>query len=365
MNSVALLLVVLLLLLLLGVMTAELVGPATSLDLDFDSDLDLDLDLDVDLKAGHQEQAPEVSSEIGREPRAADEDSDKDKDSDSTPANAEKAGAEAAEEFSKVEDGQGRRKLPTSCTTAGVVTCFASASNGDELELSAGTLSSTDGINSTVQLTLQSKYVSIVCEDGGVCVWQGATGKRVVYIYDNGGTSTLSHLVVKDGDGSYGGGLFVYNSNVVLILVAFIDNAASDYGGGAIYVTSSGSSSVTLHGCSFSGNTASYGPDVYNEDLTVAIGGCPEGKPIRPFVHSSIRPFVFPPSFKTTNPPLPPPSSSLPPSHPIPSRPVPSRPVPSRPVPSRPVPSRPVLSRSVPFRSVPSRPKARISRRSR
>ena len=237
MNSVALLLVVLLLLL-LGVMTAELVGPTTSLDLDFDSDLDLDLDvdLDVDLKAGHQEQAPEVSSEIGREPRAADEDSDKDKDSDSTPANAEKAGAEAAEEFSKVGEGQGRRKLPTSCTTAGVATCFASASNGDELELSAGTLSSTDGIESTVQLTLRSKYASIACSaDGGACVWQGATGKRVVYIRDNGGTSTLSHLVVKDGDGSHGGGLYVYNSNVVLILVAFIDNAAS-YGLSLIHI---------------------------------------------------------------------------------------------------------------------------------
>ena len=71
------------------------------------------------------------------------------------------------------------------------------------------------------------------------------------------------------------------NSNVVLILVAFIDNAASIYGG-AIYVSSSGSSSVTLQGCSFAGNTASSGPDVYNNGETVVIGGCPAGKPIRP-----------------------------------------------------------------------------------
>jgi len=273
MNSVALLLVVLLLL--LGVTKAELASPATSLGLDFDSDLGMDLDL----KAGHQEQAAEVSSEIGREPRAADEDEDE----DSSPAKAEKAGAEAAEEFKEVEDGQGRRKLPTSCTTAGVAACFASASNGDELELSAGTLSSWDGIHSNTQLALQNKYASIACSaDGGACVWKGASGKRVVYIYDNGGTSTLSHLVVKDGDIGYrGGGLSVQNSNVVLILVAFIDNAASTKGG-AIYVEIYGSSSVTLHGCSFSGNTASSGPDVYNAYETVAIGGCPEGKPSRP-----------------------------------------------------------------------------------
>jgi len=287
MNSAALLLVVLL----LGVMKAELVTagevlktqektrpettvdwdpPATDLDLDLDSNLDMDLDL----KAGHQEQAAEVSSELGREPRAADE--------AETKAKAEKVGADAAEDFLEVDEGQGRRKLPTSCTTAGVAACFADASNGDELELSAGTLSSTDGLWSYTQLALQNKYASIACSaDGGVCVWQGATGKRVVYIYNNGGTSTLSHLIVKDGDTSgYGGGLFVNNSNVDLIIVAFIDNTASH--GGAIFVTS-GSSTATLQGCSFAGNTASnYGPDVYNNRQTVVIGGCPAGKPIRP-----------------------------------------------------------------------------------
>ena len=186
-----------------------------------------------------------------------------------------------------VAGGQFRRKLPTSCTTAGVATCFADASDGDEIELSAGTLSSGDGIMSGTQLTLGFKYASIACNvDGGACVWQGATGKQVVCIRDNGGTSTLSHLVIKDGDLNHGsgngGGLLVYNANVVLILVAFIDNAASNWGG-AIYVDSNGSSSVTLHGCSFSGNTAiSGGPDVYNQQETVAIGGCPAGEPIRP-----------------------------------------------------------------------------------
>jgi len=199
------------------------------------------------------------------------------------------------------------------CTTAGVAACFAS-SNGDELELSAGTLSSTDGIYSDVQLTLRNKYVSIACNaDRGACVWQGATGKLVVYIKNNGGTSTLSQIVVKDGDApsGNGGGLYLLNSNVVLILVAFIDNAASARGG-AIYVNLTGSSSVTLEGCSFAGNTAIYGPDVYNDRKTVVIGGCPSGedKPIRPSPRLSRPPLTNPPP----SPPLPPPLSPPPPS---------------------------------------------------
>jgi len=196
-----------------------------------------------------------------------------------------------------------------SCNTAEVATCFADASDGDELELSAGTLSSWDGIESDFQLTLQSKYATITCSaDGGACIWQGATGKGVVGITNNGGTSTLSHLVVKDGNTSYeGGGLYVQNSNVVLILVAFIDNTASYYGG-AIYVGDSGPSTVTLQGCSFSGNTCPFaettsgtsGQDVFNWFQTVMIYGCPAGedKPIRPSP-----PFVPSP----TNPPPPPP----------------------------------------------------------
>ena len=65
------------------------------------------------------------------------------------------------------------------------------------------------------------------------------------------------------------------NSNVVLVLVSFIDNAGGH--GGAIRVNMSGSSSVTLHGCSFAGNTANFGADVYNHGETVAINTCPAG----------------------------------------------------------------------------------------
>ena len=187
---------------------------------------------------------------------------------------------------------------------------------GTRWSLSAGTLSSTDGISSNNQLTLQFKYASIACNvDGGACVWQGATQKRVVFIYNNGGTTTLTALTIRGGNINNGGGLWVQNSITDLILVSFIDNAASTKGG-AIFVDSTGSSSVTLQGCSFAGNsagTSELGPDVYNLEQTVVIGGCPdgEGKP-----HSSLSPY-----FSTNPPPLPRPSSAPPPPLSTPLRP--------------------------------------------
>jgi len=205
-----------------------------------------------------------------------------------------------------------------SCNTSDIATCFANVVSGGDIDLTPGTMNTWDGLDSSTQLWLWGKYASIACsEDGGVCIWQGATGKRVVYIHSNGGTSTLSHLVVKDGhapSGGYGGGLAVYNSNVVLIIVAFIDNDAMGggaMGGGAIYVERNGSITVTLQGCSFAGNTAyssNNGPDVYNDGQTVLISGCPAGedKPTLPPLHLS-PPSLIPPLFPS-------PPSSLPPS---------------------------------------------------
>jgi len=199
------------------------------------------------------------------------------------------------------------RQLLESCDTANVATCFKNVVNGGDIDLVPGTMSSWDQIDSH-QLTLNNKYASIACSaDGGVCVWQGATEKGVVRMQDNGGTTTLSRLMIKDGNAFYGGGLYLYNSNVVLILIDFIDNAA--YYGGAISVINAGSSTATLQGCSFAGNTAGeYGPDVFINGQTMLISECPAGedKPTLPPLHLS-PPSLIPPLFPS-------PPSSLPPS---------------------------------------------------
>jgi len=207
-----------------------------------------------------------------------------------------------------------------SCETAQIATCFDNVGNGasSDIDLVPGTMNTWDGINSYTQLYLGSKEVFIACsEDGGGCVWQGATGKRVVKINDNGGTSSLRGLTIKDGDaGGDGAGLYVTNSNVGLIIVAFIGNAAGA-GGGAIYADTSGSVILSLKGCSFAGNTAgSNGPDVYNNGQDVIIAGCPTGednprlrptRPSPPFVPSQIKYPLTPLTPSPLFPPLPPP----------------------------------------------------------
>ena len=207
-----------------------------------------------------------------------------------------------------------------SCETAQIATCFDNVGNGasSDIDLVPGTMNTWDGINSYTQLYLGSKEVFIACsEDGGGCVWQGATGKRVVKINDNGGTSSLRGLTIKDGDaGGDGAGLYVTNSNVGLIIVAFIGYAAGA-GGGAIYADTSGSVILSLKGCSFAGNTAgSNGPDVYNNGQDVIIAGCPTGedtprlrptRPSPPFVPSQIKYPLTPLTPSPLFPPLPPP----------------------------------------------------------
>jgi len=84
-----------------------------------------------------------------------------------------------------------------------------------------------------------------------------------------------------------GSGLWVYDSNALLVVMSFINNSASDKGG-AIFASYG---SVTLHGCSFAENEApaNKGPDIYRwGGTTVTINGCPEGFTTSQGVASSI-----------------------------------------------------------------------------
>ena len=159
------------------------------------------------------------------------------------------------------------------CTTSGIATCFAEAANSDELALSAGTLTSTDGINSWSRLTLMNKWLTISCSIGQVCTWKGASNDGVVYVKNNGGATTLAHIIIRDGHENFGAGLRVQNSICIAIVLTFINNRG--FRGGAVNVDSG-----TAHfiGCSFESNTAtSSGADIYRHRGTVTIAGCPVG----------------------------------------------------------------------------------------
>ncbi|GMI51800.1 hypothetical protein ScalyP_jg121, partial [Parmales sp. scaly parma] len=88
---------------------------------------------------------------------------------------------------------------------------FASASAGASLHLLPGTLRWSDSITPNVQLTLGGKALEIACggegattaqpgTPGGVCTWQGTEGRSVVRVVDNGGTTGLVSVVIRDGD---------------------------------------------------------------------------------------------------------------------------------------------------------------------
>ncbi|GMI53812.1 hypothetical protein ScalyP_jg4643 [Parmales sp. scaly parma] len=117
-----------------------------------------------------------------------------------------------------------------SVATSGIATAFASATDGDKLVMEPGTL--TEGA-ANIQFSMKFKYVSIYCDTSSAetCTWKGATYKGVVYIYINGGTTTLGHIIIRDGDSNKGSGLWVYDSNALLVVMSFINNSASDKGG--------------------------------------------------------------------------------------------------------------------------------------
>ena len=171
----------------------------------------------------------------------------------------------------------------SSCKTEDVATCFASAKDGDVINLVPGTMNSTDGITFFVQFYMSDKYVTISCNEGGeTCILNGATVKIVMYLDNIGGTTTLAQLIIRDGHQSCcGSGVVVESSNVNLIMCSFIDNYAGI--GGAVYVSSTDnvddivSSTVTLQGCKFEGNTGETPADIQKVEGTVLVEECPTG----------------------------------------------------------------------------------------
>jgi len=103
-----------------------------------------------------------------------------------------------------------------------------------------------------------------------------------MYLDNIGGTTTLAQLIIRDGHQSCcGSGVVVESSNVNLIMCSFIDNYAGI--GGAVYVSSTDnvddivSSTVTLQGCKFEGNTGETPADIQKVEGTVLVEECPTG----------------------------------------------------------------------------------------
>jgi predicted outer membrane repeat protein len=129
---------------------------------------------------------------------------------------------------------------------------------------SEGTCAASDNMLYTEDLNGEVKCL----EDNASCVLDGEDAKRGMNVWGTGsGTLILRALTFDKGYAIYGGGVNIGNGAIVdLELLVFSNNRATDtyYGGGAIFVQTSGTS-VNAYGTSFNGNTADsgYGDDIY------------------------------------------------------------------------------------------------------
>ena len=128
-------------------------------------------------------------------------------------------------------------------------------------------------------------YGAIQClSDDASCVLDGESSRRVMYVYGTGsGKLTIRAIRFYKGKYSRGGGVYINNDAKVDITLCVFDSCeatytSSNYGGGGIYVSSSGDT-VNIYATTFTANSVSNGnrDDIRNpSDGTVTIHGtCP------------------------------------------------------------------------------------------
>jgi predicted outer membrane repeat protein len=149
--------------------------------------------------------------------------------------------------------------------------------NGDTTILAVGSYKCSEGTCSASHTMLRTEDLNgeVKCvEDNASCVLDGENTRRGMVVYGTGsGTLILRALTFDKGyrGGGSGGGVYIYSNAIMdLELLVFSNNKATDssWGGGAIYVSSSGGNIVNIYGTSFIGNTA----DTYGDDITIEGG---------------------------------------------------------------------------------------------
>jgi hypothetical protein len=144
--------------------------------------------------------------------------------------------------------------------------------NGDTVILAVESYKCSEGTCADFSRMLRTGdlYGEVKCvEDNASCVLDGENARRGMTVYGTGsGTLILRALTFDKGYNTYpGGGVHIRDGATVdLELCIFSNNRAtsSDYGGGAIFLQSSGTT-VNIYGTSFNANIADSGKgdDIY------------------------------------------------------------------------------------------------------
>ena len=148
-----------------------------------------------------------------------------------------------------------------------IQTAIDAASNGDIIQLAAGTYNITTTIDPagkqvTIIGTVDGNGDPTSILDGGNPVG-GTSGVRVLICQNSETSATVfENLVIQNGySSSDGGGMYNTSSSPTLTNCTFTSNSASASGGG-MYNTNS--SSPTLTNCAFTNNSANGGGGMYN-----------------------------------------------------------------------------------------------------
>ena len=170
-------------------------------------------------------------------------------------------------------------------TSTGSNTGNSIMANGDTAILAVGSYKCSEGTCATSSNMLYTRDLNgeVKCvEDNASCVLDGENARRGMAV-DGTGSATLilRALTFDKGYTIYSGGGVYITSNAILDLELCIFSynraASGSYGGGAIYVTYSGTS-VNVVSTSFNGNTADSGngDDIYNNAGAITIHNtCP------------------------------------------------------------------------------------------
>ena len=144
--------------------------------------------------------------------------------------------------------------------------------NGDTTTLSVGEYKCSEGTcaSSYSMLVTDDLYGTVQClNDDASCVLDGESSIGGMWVWGTGsGKLTIRAIRFYKGKAIFGGGAYVYGT-VDFTLCVFDSCEAtsifSDYGGGGIYVSSSGGT-VNIYATTFTGNSAASGngDDIYN-----------------------------------------------------------------------------------------------------
>jgi hypothetical protein len=155
--------------------------------------------------------------------------------------------------------------------------------NGDNTILADGLYKCSEGTCADSARMLYTYYLNgeVKCvEDNASCVLDGENERRVMTVRGTGSaTLILRALTFNNGYADYGGGVCIDHGGIVDLELCIISNnraTSSDYGGGAIFVSSSGGT-VNAYGTRFIGNTADSGngDDIYNSGTITIHNTCP------------------------------------------------------------------------------------------